>query len=69
MDPIVAVLRSNFWLTIHVMTISVSYAAFTVAMLIGNFALIRNSSERPGPSSTEDLFTSLIASSSSAFFS
>jgi ABC-type transport system involved in cytochrome c biogenesis permease subunit len=42
MDPIVAVLRNNFWLTIHVMTISISYAAFTCAMLIGNFALIRN---------------------------
>lgn len=41
MDPIVAVLRSNYWLTIHVLTITISYAAFTVAMLIGNTALIR----------------------------
>jgi ABC-type transport system involved in cytochrome c biogenesis permease subunit len=41
MDPIVAVLRSNFWLTIHVLTITISYAAFTIAMLLGNFALIR----------------------------
>lgn len=42
MDPIVAVLRSNFWLTIHVLTITISYAAFTIAMLIGNTALIRD---------------------------
>ena len=42
MDPIVAVLRSNFWLTIHVLTITISYAAFSVAMLLGNAALIRS---------------------------
>jgi ABC-type transport system involved in cytochrome c biogenesis permease subunit len=41
MDPIVAVLRNNFWLTIHVLTISISYAAFTIAMLIGNAALVQ----------------------------
>src|SRR5262249_36382652 len=41
MDPIVAVLRSNYWLTIHVLTITISYAAFTITMLIGNAALIR----------------------------
>jgi hypothetical protein len=40
MDPIVAVLRNNFWLTIHVLTISISYAAFTIAMLLGNAALV-----------------------------
>ena len=42
MDPIVAVLRSNYWLTIHVLTITISYAAFTVTMLIGNTALVRS---------------------------
>ncbi len=42
MDPIVAVLRSNFWLTIHVLTITISYAAFTIVMLIGNVALVRS---------------------------
>jgi ABC-type transport system involved in cytochrome c biogenesis permease subunit len=40
MDPIVAVLRNNFWLTIHVLTISISYAAFTISMLIGNSHLV-----------------------------
>jgi len=42
MDPIVAVLRSNFWLTIHVLTITISYAAFTIVMLMGNVALVRS---------------------------
>jgi len=40
MDPIVAVLRNNFWLSTHVLTISISYAAFTIAMLLGNAALV-----------------------------
>ncbi|MDR3606982.1 MAG: cytochrome c biogenesis protein CcsA [Oligoflexia bacterium] len=42
MDPIVAVLRSNFWLTTHVLTITISYAAFTVAMVLGNTGLVAN---------------------------
>jgi len=41
LDPVVAVLRSNFWLTIHVLTITISYAAFTIASLIGNAMLVR----------------------------
>jgi len=42
MDPIVAVLRSNLWLTIHVLTITISYAAFSIAMLLGNTMIIRD---------------------------
>lgn len=42
MDPIVAVLRNNFWLSIHVLTITISYAAFTISMLLGNVALVRS---------------------------
>ncbi len=41
LDPIVAVLRSNFWLSTHVTTITISYAAFTIAMVLGNIALVR----------------------------
>lgn len=41
LDPIVAVLRSNFWLSTHVTTITISYAAFTIAMVLGNIGLIR----------------------------
>ncbi|MBK9294985.1 MAG: cytochrome c biogenesis protein CcsA [Oligoflexia bacterium] len=40
LDPIVAVLRSNLWLTIHVLTITISYAAFSICMLLGNYVLI-----------------------------
>ncbi len=37
--PLVAVLRSNYWLTIHVLTITLSYGAFMLAMGISNVAL------------------------------
>lgn len=42
LDPIVAVLRNNFWLSTHVTTITISYAAFTIAMVFGNIALVRS---------------------------
>lgn len=38
-QPLVPVLRSNYWLTIHVMTITLSYAAFALTLGIGNVAL------------------------------
>jgi len=37
--PLQPVLRSNFWLVTHVMTITLSYAAFALALGIGNIAL------------------------------
>jgi cytochrome c-type biogenesis protein CcsB len=37
--PLVPVLRSNYWLTIHVLTITISYAAFALAMGLGNVGL------------------------------
>lgn len=40
MDPIVAVLRNNFWLSTHVTTITISYAALTIACLFGNASLV-----------------------------
>ncbi|MBX9769363.1 MAG: cytochrome c biogenesis protein CcsA, partial [Bdellovibrionales bacterium] len=39
LQPLTAVLRSNLWLTIHVLTISISYAAFFVAFFLGDIAL------------------------------
>lgn len=36
LDPLVPVLRDNFWLTVHVLSITLSYAAFTLAMAIGH---------------------------------
>jgi ABC-type transport system involved in cytochrome c biogenesis permease subunit len=38
-QPLQAVLRSNYWLVIHVLTIVSSYAAFALAWGLGNFNL------------------------------
>ena len=40
LQPLEAVLRSNYWLTIHVLTITVSYAAFFLAMALGDIGLL-----------------------------
>jgi ABC-type transport system involved in cytochrome c biogenesis permease subunit len=40
-DPLVPVLRSNYWLTIHVLTITLSYAAFALAMGFAHIMLFR----------------------------
>jgi cytochrome c-type biogenesis protein CcsB len=40
-DPLVPVLRSNTWLMIHVLTITLSYAAFGLAMGFGHIVLFR----------------------------
>ncbi len=40
LQPLEAVLRSNYWLIVHVMTISVSYAAFLLAFGLGDIGLI-----------------------------
>jgi len=37
--PLMPVLRSNFWLAVHVVTIMLSYAAFALAWAIGNITL------------------------------
>ncbi len=37
--PLVPVLRDNFWLSIHVPTITLGYAAFAVAMGVGHVAI------------------------------
>src|SRR5207302_1938214 len=39
-NPLVPVLRSNFWLTIHVITIVSSYGGGALAWRLGNLALI-----------------------------
>lgn len=38
-QPLEPVLRSNFWLTIHVLTITLSYAAFLLSLGIGHVCL------------------------------
>ncbi|PIP94858.1 MAG: hypothetical protein COW00_14585 [Bdellovibrio sp. CG12_big_fil_rev_8_21_14_0_65_39_13] len=42
MDPIMAVLRSSYWLTIHVLTVTISYAAFSMAMILGNVIIVKS---------------------------
>ncbi len=39
LQPLEPVLRSNLWLTIHVMTITLSYAAFFLAFGIGDYGI------------------------------
>ncbi len=39
LQPLQPVLRNNFWLVTHVMTITLSYAAFGLALGVGNIAL------------------------------
>lgn len=41
-QPLTPVLRSNFWLTVHVITITLSYAAFALAMVLGHGWLVLN---------------------------
>ncbi|MBY0555195.1 cytochrome c biogenesis protein CcsA [bacterium] len=40
LQPLEAVLRSNYWLIVHVMTITISYAAFLLAFGLGDLGLI-----------------------------
>ena len=37
--PLEPVLRSNFWLMIHVLTITLGYAAFALSMILGNIGI------------------------------
>lgn len=37
--PLEPVLRNNMWLTIHVLTITLGYAAFALSMILGNMGL------------------------------
>ena len=39
LQPLEPVLRSNYWLTIHVLTITISYAAFFLAFALGDIGL------------------------------
>lgn len=40
LQPLEPVLRNNFWLMVHVLTITISYAAFFLAFAMGNMAMI-----------------------------
>ncbi len=53
LQPLQPVLRSNYWLTIHVLTITLSYSAYFLAWALGNIGLFfvlkgeKPTSERP----------------------
>jgi len=53
LNPLVPVLRSNFWLTIHVLTITLSYGAFALATALGHFLVFRSLQSRALPSATD----------------
>lgn len=55
LDPVVAVLRSNLWLTIHVLTITISYAALTITMLLGNYGIVKYALGRLSDHEKKDL--------------
>lgn len=40
-DPLVPVLRDNFWLTVHVLSITASYGAYILGMAFGHIILAR----------------------------
>jgi len=42
-EPLVPVLRDNFWLSTHVTLITISYAAFALSWLISNFYMVKAS--------------------------
>lgn len=46
--PLVPVLRNNFWLALHVLTITISYAAFLLAMALGNIGIAQVFRSSPG---------------------
>ncbi len=49
LHPLVPVLRSNYWLTVHVLTITLGYAAFALTLGLGDvtlFRLLRGTPER-----------------------
>ncbi len=41
LNPLVPVLRSNYWLTVHVLTITLGYAAFALTFGLANVALFQ----------------------------
>ena len=41
LHPLVPVLRSNYWLTIHVLTITLGYAAFALSLGLANITLFQ----------------------------
>jgi len=59
-DPLQAVLRDNFWLATHVLTITLSYAAFALALGLGHIVLGNIiAGRKPAPSLYNALYRAL----------
>jgi ABC-type transport system involved in cytochrome c biogenesis permease subunit len=56
-NPLVPVLRDNFWLTVHVMTITLSYAAFMLAWVLGHVTLFKHLTKPAAKAEHHELHT------------
>ena len=65
-DPLVPVLRDNFWLTVHVLTITLRYAAFALAIGFGHILLLAIRAKSRGR--TRRCISGFIACSSSVSY-
>jgi len=65
---VVPVLRDNFWLTIHVLTITLSYAAFALAMARAHSSLALPRNPCGGAGGRADAFLGCIACFQLGFF-
>jgi ABC-type transport system involved in cytochrome c biogenesis permease subunit len=56
-NPLVPVLRNNFWLTVHVLTITLSYAAFMLGWVLGHVTLWKHLTRPAAKSEHHELHT------------
>ncbi len=61
-QPLEAVLRSNYWLLTHVLTITISYSAFFLAFILGDFSLYYHLNENKYRKQILDLNLSIYRS-------
>lgn len=61
-QPLEAVLRSNYWLLTHVLTITISYSAFFLAFILGDFSLYYHLNEKKYRKQIMDLNLSIYRS-------
>lgn len=61
-SPLVPVLRSNFWLTIHVLTITLGYGAFLLNWGVAHAVLYQYSNKKKNPKTLDELVTFLYRS-------
>jgi ABC-type transport system involved in cytochrome c biogenesis permease subunit len=61
MGMLVAVLDSNFWLSIHVATITVGYAGIVISGIIGHVYIIQSISKAPNQNLLDNTFQAMYA--------